>query len=106
MLVASWLAMLIIGWASDRWRSGLLIAPVVAAGTAVLCLITTNSPVFTAVERDLSFTVDSMALNFLAKLIYALLFYSAGYVGKCAVLRWRHKSAKQANSSGAMATKA
>ena len=50
MLIATWLAMFVIGWFSDRWRSGLLIAPVVAAGTTALCLVTTNSPVFTAVD--------------------------------------------------------
>jgi len=92
MLIATWLAMFVIGWFSDRWRSGLLIAPVVAAATTALCLVTTNSPVFTAVERHLSFTAESMALNFLVKLIYAFLFYSAGYLGKRALDRSRRNT--------------
>lgn len=92
MLIATWLAMFVIGWFSDRWRSGLLIAPVVAAGTTALCLVTTNSPVFTAVERHLSFTAESMALNFLVKLIYAFLFYSAVHLGKRALDRSRRNS--------------
>lgn len=92
MLVATWLAMFVVGWFSDRWRSGLLIAPVVAAGTTALCLITTNSPVFTAVERHLSFTAESLALNFLVKLVYAFLFYSAGHLCKRTIDRWRRNA--------------
>ncbi len=92
MLIATWLAMFVVGWFSDRWRSGLLIAPVVAAATTALCLVTTNSPVFTAVERHLSFTAESMALNFLIKLIYAFLFYSAGHLCKRALDRSRRNA--------------
>lgn len=93
MLIVAWLAMFVFGWFSDRWRSGLLIAPVVAAGITGLCLVTTNSPVFTAIERNLSFTAESVALNFLVKLIHALLFYSAGHLCKRAIRRWRRSLA-------------
>lgn len=93
MLIAAWLAMFAIGWFSNRWRSGLPIALVVAVGTTALCLVTTNSPVFTAVERHLSFTAESIALNFLAKLTYTFLFYSAGHLCKRAVDGWRRKAA-------------
>lgn len=92
MLIATWLAMFAIGWFSDRWRSGLLIAPVVASGTTALCLVTTNTPVFTTVERHLSFTAESIALNFLVKLTYAFLFYSAGHLCKGAMDRWRRNA--------------
>lgn len=92
MLIATWLAMFVVGWFSDRWRSGLLIVPVVAAVTTALCLVTTNSPVFTAVERHLSFTAESMMLNFLAKLLYIFLFYSAGHLCKRALDAWRRSA--------------
>lgn len=101
MLIAKWLALFVIGWASGRWRSVLVIAPAVAAVTTMLCFITTNSPAFTAVEQHLSLTASSLALNFLAKLIYAVLFFSAGYACKRAMARVRHGSAKRVIESPA-----
>lgn len=85
-----------LGCACDRWRDGLLVMPLVAFVLTALCLVTTNNPVFTSIERDLHFNVTSLGLNFLVKLAALLLSYSAGHGGRIVVNILSCRFSKQA----------
>jgi hypothetical protein len=73
-----------MGWACDGWRTGLVAMVPIAAGLTLLCFVTTNNPSFTEVERSLSLSLQSIALNFLVKLGSLWLAYSAGRLAQWA----------------------
>ena len=80
MIVIAWLTLFILGWSSDRWSIGLTIALLSASIITVSCLFMTNNPAFTSIERHIEFTVESITLNFLVKMLYSLIFFTVGYI--------------------------
>ena len=40
----------------------------------------TNNPALTSIERHIEFTVESITLNFLVKMLYSLIFFTIGYI--------------------------
>lgn len=80
MIVIAWLTLFILGWSSDRWSIGLTIAPLSASIITVSCLFMTNNPALTSIERHIEFTVESITLNFLVKMLYSLIFFTIGYI--------------------------
>ena len=78
-----------MGWACDSWRAGLVTMVPIAAALTLLCFVTTNNPSFTEVERSLSLSLQSIALNFVVKLGALCIAYSAGRAASWTVLRVR-----------------
>jgi hypothetical protein len=100
MSLAILLIVLFMGYAADRWSSGLPIVALVAVAMTMLCLLTTNNPSFTGIERELRFTLESLSLNLLVKLALVLTAYSGGYALKLARQRWRIRSNSDRGSLG------
>lgn len=82
LAVVAWSIAFLMGWLAKSWRDGIVLLPIIAALLTGLCFITTNSPVLTAAERHLTFTVGSIALNFGLKLVVLSGCYLLGHVLK------------------------
>ena len=80
MLLVALLLTGVFGYASGQWRSDFKVLLASSVVLTVLCFVTSNRPAFTDLERGISLSVTSIALNVLVKLSYLVAAYALGHV--------------------------